>query len=87
MLQLETASRSLIEAHQLARLQLGLTRILPRNRFYEEKLLASGESITMPLLLLHPTPALFDQQQQSTSWFVVLLQRTKAISMVHQQVQ
>ena len=39
MFQLETASRSLIEAHQLARLQLGLTRILPRNRFYEEKLL------------------------------------------------
>jgi len=40
MSQLEYASRSLIEAHQLARLQLGLTRILPRNRFYEKKLLA-----------------------------------------------
>ena len=50
MLQLETASRSLIEAHQLARLQLGLTRILPRNRFYEEKLLATGESITLEKL-------------------------------------
>ena len=50
MLQLETADRSLIEAHQLARLQLGLTRILPRNRFYEEKLLANGESITIEKL-------------------------------------
>ncbi len=50
MLQLETASRSLIEAHQLARLQLGLTRILPRNHFYEEKLLANGESITVEKL-------------------------------------
>lgn len=50
MLQLETADRSLIEAHQLARLQLGLTRILARNRFYEEKLLASGASITVEKL-------------------------------------
>ncbi len=50
MLQLETADRSLIEAHQLARLQLGLTRILQRNRFYEEKVLASGESITVEKL-------------------------------------
>jgi phenylacetate-CoA ligase len=46
MSQLENASRSLIEAHQLARLQLGLTRILPHNRFYEEKLLAGGASFT-----------------------------------------
>src|SRR5215470_7235225 len=42
MSQLENASRSLIEEHQLARLQLGLTRILPHNRFYEEKLLMDG---------------------------------------------
>jgi phenylacetate-CoA ligase len=34
---LETTDRSLIEAHQLARLQLGLARILPTNRFYQEK--------------------------------------------------
>jgi phenylacetate-CoA ligase len=38
MIDLETASRSLIEAHQLTRLQLGLARILPSNRFYREKL-------------------------------------------------
>ncbi len=38
MSNLETASRSLIEAHQLARLQLGLSRLLPANRFYQEKL-------------------------------------------------
>src|SRR5438876_6587496 len=38
MSNLETASRSLIEAHQLARLQLGLSRMLPANRFYQEKL-------------------------------------------------
>jgi phenylacetate-CoA ligase len=50
MLQMETAERSLIEAHQLARLQLGLTRILPRNRFYEEKLLANRASITLEKL-------------------------------------
>jgi phenylacetate-CoA ligase len=42
MSQLENAPRSLIEEHQLARLQLGLTRILPHNRFYEEKLLMDG---------------------------------------------
>src|SRR5258707_1205022 len=47
MSQLENASRSLIEAHQLARLQLGLTRILPHNRFYEEKLLTGRRSIIM----------------------------------------
>jgi phenylacetate-CoA ligase len=44
MSQLENASRSLIEEHQLARLQLGLTRVLPHNRFYEEKLLTRGTS-------------------------------------------
>ena len=35
---LETASRTLIEAHQMARLQQGLPRLLPTNRFYQEKL-------------------------------------------------
>src|SRR5947209_11603669 len=47
MSQLENASRSLVEEHQLARLQLGLTRILPHNRFYEEKLLANRASLTL----------------------------------------
>jgi phenylacetate-CoA ligase len=37
MFSLETATRSHIEAHQLARLQHGLTRILPYNRFYQQK--------------------------------------------------
>ena len=47
MSQLENASRSLIEEHQLARLQLGLARILPHNRFYEEKLLAGRASLPL----------------------------------------
>ncbi|WP_069803686.1 phenylacetate--CoA ligase family protein [Thermogemmatispora onikobensis] len=47
---LETASRSLIEARQLARLQLGLTRILPRNSFYERKLLANGQPLSLTRL-------------------------------------
>ncbi len=47
MSQLESAPRSLIEAHQLARLQLGLKRVFPSNRFYEEKLFVGGESITL----------------------------------------
>ena len=50
MSQLENASRSLVEEHQLARLQLGLTRILPQNRFYEEKLLANRASLTLQSL-------------------------------------
>src|SRR5438874_1017966 len=50
MSQLETASRSLIEAHQLSRLQMGLARLLPRNRFYERKLLADSKSITLESL-------------------------------------
>src|SRR6266571_1052696 len=50
MSQLETASRSLIEAHQLARLQFGLQRILPHNRFYREKLLRRGETVPMEVL-------------------------------------
>ncbi len=47
MSQLENASRSLIEEHQLARLQLGLVRILPHDRFYEEKLLADRASLPL----------------------------------------
>src|SRR5256884_7311532 len=47
MSQLENASRSLIEEHQLARLQLGLSRILPHNRFYEEKLFKARASSSM----------------------------------------
>jgi phenylacetate-CoA ligase len=47
MSQLENASRSLVEEHQLARLQLGLARILPYNRFYEEKLLSHRVSISL----------------------------------------
>jgi phenylacetate-CoA ligase len=39
MSQLEIASRSIIEAHQLDQLQQGLQRILPDNRFYQQKLL------------------------------------------------
>ncbi|HET7637658.1 MAG TPA: phenylacetate--CoA ligase family protein, partial [Ktedonobacteraceae bacterium] len=51
MSQLENASRSLIEEHQLARLQLGLTRILPHNRFYGEKLLADRASFPLRSLV------------------------------------
>lgn len=47
MSDLETASRALIEAHQLARLQFGLSRILPSNRFYQEKFFKEKASITM----------------------------------------
>ena len=47
---LETASRSLVEARQLARLQLGLTRIMPHNRFYEPKLLQGDRSLTVARL-------------------------------------
>src|SRR5437660_5657606 len=50
MSQLETASRSLIEEHQLARLQLGLTRILPANHFYQEKLFKGRATISMDSL-------------------------------------
>ncbi len=42
MYDLEAASRSQIEAHQLSRLQEGFARILPANRFYQEKLAQSG---------------------------------------------
>jgi phenylacetate-CoA ligase len=37
MSQLESANRSQITAHQLARLQQGIERILPGNRFYRQK--------------------------------------------------
>ena len=47
MSHLESASRSLIEEHQLARLQLGLRRILPHNRFYEKKLFVGRASIIL----------------------------------------
>jgi len=50
MSQLETASRSLIETHQLTRLQLGLAHILSQNRFYQQKLLQDSESVTIELL-------------------------------------
>jgi phenylacetate-CoA ligase len=49
MSQLETASRPLIEEHQLARLQIGLTRVLAANRFYQEKL-RHHKSITLTSL-------------------------------------
>lgn len=37
MSSLETVTRSHIEAHQLVQLQHGLARILPHNRFYQQK--------------------------------------------------
>jgi phenylacetate-CoA ligase len=46
---LENTDRSLIEAHQLARLQMGLSRILPTNRFYQEKF-AGKESLSLERL-------------------------------------
>jgi phenylacetate-CoA ligase len=49
MSHLETASRKLIEAHQLARLQFGMSRLLPTNRFYQEKL-SGTESIAFESL-------------------------------------
>ncbi len=50
MSQLETADRSRIEAHQLARLQEGLKRILPQNRFYWQKLLQDEKAIAIERL-------------------------------------
>jgi phenylacetate-CoA ligase len=50
MSQLETSDRSQIETHQLARLQEGLKRILPHNRFYRQKLLQDGETISIERL-------------------------------------
>ncbi len=57
MSDLETASRSLIEEHQLARLQRGLERIRPTNRFYNEKLFQNHTSLTLEHLTdLHNMP-------------------------------
>jgi len=50
MSQLETAARELIEAHQLARLQVGLQRILPRNAFYAQKIQQSQETLALARL-------------------------------------
>ena len=47
MSQLETAARELIEAHQLARLQVGLQRILPRNAFYFQKFQQAQEALNL----------------------------------------
>lgn len=47
MSQLETAARELIEAHQLARLQVGLQRILPRNSFYAHKYLQAQTTLKL----------------------------------------
>jgi phenylacetate-CoA ligase len=47
---METASRSLIEARQLSRLQLGLTRIIPRNIFYERKLFRNNQQLSLSSL-------------------------------------
>ncbi|HEX7734211.1 MAG TPA: AMP-binding protein [Ktedonobacteraceae bacterium] len=47
MSQLETAARELTEAHQLARLQVGLQRILPRNSFYAHKFLQGQTTLKL----------------------------------------
>lgn len=47
---LETASHDLLEAHQLARLQMGLQRILPSNTFYARKLLYVEDTLTLESL-------------------------------------
>ena len=50
MSQLEISDRSQIEAHQLARLQEGFQRILPHNRFYQQKFLQASESLAITQL-------------------------------------
>lgn len=50
MSQLENAPRPVIEEHQLARLQHGITHILPQNRFYREKLLQESGAVTLERL-------------------------------------
>ena len=50
MSRLETADRSRIETHQLTRLQEGLRRILPANRFYRKKLLQESETLSIERL-------------------------------------
>jgi phenylacetate-CoA ligase len=47
MSQLETAARELITTHQLARLQVGLQRILPRNAFYFQKFEQAPTSLSL----------------------------------------
>jgi phenylacetate-CoA ligase len=47
MSRLETAARELIKAHQLARLQVGLQRILPRNAFYFQKFKQAPASLVL----------------------------------------
>jgi phenylacetate-CoA ligase len=57
MSDLETASRSLIEEHQLARLRLGLERIRPTNHFYSAKLFSHTPSLTLQHLTdMHNLP-------------------------------
>lgn len=57
MSELERASHSLIEEHQLTRLQMGLERIRASNRFYGEKLFQNGTSSTLEGLTdLHNLP-------------------------------
>ncbi|HEY6410754.1 MAG TPA: hypothetical protein VIY29_25150 [Ktedonobacteraceae bacterium] len=53
---LETAARSLIETHQLARLQLGISRLLPANRFYQEKLSGTAAMAMESLAVLFHLP-------------------------------
>ncbi len=50
MSQLETAARELTEAHQLARLQVGLQRMLPRNAFYARKFLQNQTTLKLESL-------------------------------------
>lgn len=50
MSQLENAPRPVIEEHQLARLQHGLTHILPQNRFYREKFLQKSDAVSLERL-------------------------------------
>lgn len=50
MSQLENAARELIEAHQLARLQLGLQRILSSNTFYTHKYRQSQVTLALTSL-------------------------------------
>ncbi len=45
MSQLESASRDQIEAYQLERFRSGLARILPHNRFYQEKYASTSPTI------------------------------------------
>lgn len=51
MSQLENAARELIEMHQLARLQVGLQRILPLNAFYAHKLLPNEQALKLESLV------------------------------------